>query len=556
MKHTLRSVLALALMAAMLFSSQAFAAYETLEYGSRGPEVLKLQQTLLQLGFDPNGADGKFGRGTEKAVKNYQYSRGLTADGKAGNKTLTKLYAEAGNASSSGSSSSGSSSSAGSGSVTATNPNTLKYGDSGSRVTELQQNLKKLGYYSSSIDGKFGAGTQRAVVAFQKANGLTADGLAGSKTLELIAQKASGSTSSGSTSSGTTSSGSSSSGSASSSTSTYTRTLRQGYTGEDVKSVQTRLKALGYYDKTIDGVYGTGSIAAVKAFQKKNGLTADGLAGKKTFDRLFSSSAIANGSSSSSSSDSSTSTGYETLRPGATGTEVKKMQQALRNLNYLLSADGSYGGETVEAVKEFQRLNGLTADGVAGSKTLKVLYSGNAVKYSSSSSGSSGSSGTVSSSAGASAMGTFTGRNGQTIRLLHWQNEIKPNLRTGAKMTVYEPSSGISFTLYVMSRGRHADVEPLTADDTAKMMEAWGGKESWTPKTVYVGLPDGRWSMAVMHNVAHGSQTISGNNYDGQNCVHFLRDMSECEANDPDYGVTNQNALRKAWKAATGVLVE
>ena len=109
-------------------------------------------------------------------------------------------------------------------------------------------------------------------------------------------------------------------------------------------------------------------------------------------------------------------------------------------------------------------------------------------------------------------MGSFTGKNGKTIRLLHWQNEIKPNLKTGAHLSVYEPSSGISFTLYVMSRGRHADVEPLTADDTAKMMEAWGGKESWTPKTVYVGLPDGRWSMAVMHNVAHGSQTISGNN--------------------------------------------
>ena len=123
-------------------------------------------------------------------------------------------------------------------------------------------------------------------------------------------------------------------------------------------------------------------------------------------------------------------------------------------------------------------------------------------------------------------------------------------------MTVYEPNSGISFTLYVMSRGRHADVEPLTADDTAKMMQAWGGKETWTPKTVYIGLPDGRWTMAGMHNVAHGSQTISGNNFEGQNCVHFLRDMSECEANDPDYGVTNQNALRKAWKSATGVVVE
>ena len=545
MKQTLRSMLALALMISMLFSSQALAAYETLEYGSRGSDVLKLQQSLLQLGFDPNGADGKFGRGTEKAVKLYQQSRGLTADGKAGNKTLTKLYAELEGSSSSGNASSGSTSS---GSVTTTNPNTLKYGDSGSRVTELQQNLKKLGFYSSSVDGKFGAGTQRAVVSFQKKHGRSADGLAGKKTLELIEYEVSR------LSSGSSSSGSSSS-SSSSSSSGYTRTLRKGYTGEDVKSVQTRLKALGYYTGSIDGVYGTGSIEAVKAFQKKNGLTADGLAGKKTFDTLFSSSAIANGSSSSSSSgSSSSSTGYETLRPGMTGADVKKMQQELRSLGYPLSADGSYGNETVEAVEEFQRINGLSADGVAGSKTLALLYSGNAKKYSASSSGST--SGSVSSSAGSSAMGSFTGKNGKTIRLLHWQNEIKPNLKTGAHLSVYEPSSGISFTLYVMSRGRHADVEPLTSEDTANMMDAWGGKESWTPKMVYIGLPDGRWTMAVMHNVAHGTQVIGNNNFDGQNCVHFLRDMSECEANDPDYGVTNQNALRKAWKSATGVVVE
>ena len=87
-------------------------------------------------------------------------------------------------------------------------------------------------------------------------------------------------------------------------------------------------------------------------------------------------------------------------------------------------------------------------------------------------------------------------------------------------------------------------------------MNAWGGKEDWTPKDVYIGLPDGRWTLATMHNVAHGSQVISGNNFDGQNCVHFLRNMSECEANDPNYGVQNQNALRKAWKAATGVTVD
>ena len=542
--------LAALLTALMIFltSSAALAAYKTLEYGSRGSEVLELQKALLSLGFDPNGTDGKFGSGTRTAVKAYQKSRGLTVDGKAGNITLSLLYSEVDGSVSSGGTSSGSENE-----VTTTNPDTLKYGASGSRVSELQTNLKKLGYYTGSIDGKFGAGTKRAVIAFQSANKLTPDGLAGTKTLTLLSAMAS-SAGSGS------SSGSSSSGS--SSTSGLNRTLRRGYTGDDVIKVQNRLKALGYYTGKVDGVYGLGSMAAVKAFQEKHGLGADGLAGTKTFAVLFSDSAVAAGGSSSGSSSSGSSSSssdvYPRLEEGSKGDEVRAMQRALKNLNYPLDVDGSFGPATKAAVKLFQGTNGLTADGVAGSATLSLLYSGNAKAYtgSSSSGSSTPSGGTVASDAGAGAMGSFTGRNGKKIQLLHWLDEIKPSLKTGQNLQVYEPDSGISFTLYVMSRGRHADVEPLTADDTEKMMNAWGGKESWTPKDVYIGLPDGRWTLATMHNVAHGSQVISGNNYDGQNCVHFLRDMSECIDKDPDYGVQNQAARRKAWKAATGVTVD
>lgn len=554
MKKTvlLRRAAALA-MAVLLLMSQpaALAAYKTLEYGSRGSSVMELQKALLSLGFDPKGTDGKFGSGTREAVKAYQKSRGLTADGKAGNITLSLLYSEADGSGSS-------SSSAGSDEATSTNPNTLKYGSTGSRVSEMQTNLKKLGYYTGSVDGKFGAGTKRAVIAFQSANNLTPDGLAGSQTLALLNVLAAGAGSGSSSSSGSSPSGSSSSASG------FTRTLRRGYTGDDVVKVQNRLKELGYYDKSVDGVYGLGSMAAVQAFQEKNGLTADGLAGSKTFEKLFSSSAIAAGSGSSSSSgstsgSSSSSTTYPRLDEGSEGEEVRAMQRALKSLNYPLEVDGSFGPTTKAAVKLFQGANGLTADGVAGQATLSLLYSGNAKAYSgsSSSSGSSApSGGTVASNAGAGSMGSFTGRNGERIQLLHWFNEVKTSLKTGQNLKVYDPDTGISFTLYVMSRGRHADVEPLTADDTAKMMNAWGGKEDWTPKDVYVKLPDGRWTLAAMHNVAHGSQTISGNNYNGQNCVHFLRDMSECEKNDPNYGVQNQNAIRKAWKSATGVTVD
>ena len=520
MKASLRALsfrmLALALILTLLAAPAALAAtkYTTLEFGSRGSDVLKLQKALLELGFNPNGTDGKFGRGTETAVKAYQAARGLEVDGKAGTKTLTMLYGET---------------DGGDGSITVpvtTNPNTLKYGDSGSRVTEMQTALVKLGYNTNGVDGRFGAGTQRAVISFQKDNGLEADGLAGTKTLELLYKKADGTSSS----------------SGSGTSSGLTRTLRRGYTGDDVVTVQQRLKELGYYTGSIDGVYGSGSIAAATAFQKNNGLKVDGLTGQSTYAALFSSSAVAAGSSGSSSSSGA----YVKLKSGDKGTEVKKLQQALKDLGYNVSADGTYGPITVAAVTAFQKLNGLDDDGIAGAKTQTVLYSGNAKRYDSSSNSGSSSGST----------GTTVAPNGATIQLLHWFNDVKPTLKNGQNLIAYDPETGISWTLRIMSRGNHADVEPLTAADTAAMFEAFGNKESWGPKVVYVKLPDGRWSIASTHNVAHGGQTISGNNFDGQNCVHFLRDMDECKQNDPDYGVQNQNAIRNAWKKLTGITVD
>jgi len=66
-----------------------------LKRGSSGPDVLTLQSTLKQLGFDPNGVDGKFGPGTEAAVIAFQKSKGLTPDGIVGPNTMAALQANA-----------------------------------------------------------------------------------------------------------------------------------------------------------------------------------------------------------------------------------------------------------------------------------------------------------------------------------------------------------------------------------------------------------------------------------------------------------------------------
>ena len=62
--------------------------------------------------------------------------------------------------------------------------------------------------------------------------------------------------------------------------------LKQGSKGGEVKEVQRRLKLWGYYQGSVDGVFGAGTRSAVIAFQKKNGLTADGVVGKSTYKAL------------------------------------------------------------------------------------------------------------------------------------------------------------------------------------------------------------------------------------------------------------------------------
>ena len=65
-----------------------------------------------------------------------------------------------------------------------------------------------------------------------------------------------------------------------------TAVLRQGASGGEGKEVQRRLKQWGYYNGAVDGIYGKGTIEAVKKFQRKNGLTADGITGRSTFEAL------------------------------------------------------------------------------------------------------------------------------------------------------------------------------------------------------------------------------------------------------------------------------
>lgn len=353
-------------------------------------------------------------------------------------------------------------------------------------------------------------------------------------------------------------------------------TLYNGSRGEEVRELQQALIDLGFLKGTADGVFGNKTEIAVRNFQKKNKLSVDGLAGKKTLQLILTkaqaknkkatatpvptsapktSSASSKSSSSSSGSQESSSLfgTYVTIRFGDTGDRVKTLQRALITLGYLGgSADGVYGKQTRKAVTAFQRHEKLEADGVAGKKTLKAVQT---------SLSSGGSKQTASPSPTATPAPTPVKDDGDlnprisapaNVQLLHWFNDVKPSISGGQKLLVYDPASGLSWTLRVMSRGRHCDAEPLTAQDTRTMVAAFGGVNTWKQKAVYVRLPDGRWTLASTHDMPHMTGSVKNNNFDGHLCVHFLRDMDETQKNDPKYGVANQNTIRTYWKRLTG----
>ena len=158
--------------------------------------------------------------------------------------------------------------------VAVPNSPTLKTGDNNNDVATLQTRLNELGYNCGEVDGVFGAKTRAAVIAFQKANNLSVDGVVGPQTWAAL--------------------GTGSyvyytpvaSVSVSAAAAVSHPTLRRGSTGDAVKALQSALNALGYNCGEVDGVFGAKTEAGVRAYQTAMGLQADGVVGPLTWAKL------------------------------------------------------------------------------------------------------------------------------------------------------------------------------------------------------------------------------------------------------------------------------
>ena len=256
----------------------------------------------------------------------------------------------------------------------------LRQGDSGTAVFTLQRQLNRITkdypfLGKLTVDGVFGSRMAATVRAFQKQFNLTADGVVGRQTWYKISyiyvsvKDLAELTSEGEVSSGTLSDG------------TWGGTvLRTGSTGSAVEQLQFWLNTLAQYESsipslTVDGVYGTGTANAVRAFQRKYGLTVDGVVGRATWTEVYD-------QFRSIQSDNGTPNAYPgtALREGSSGQNVRLVQFWLKIARTVypslsnVTVDGRFGSATAAAVRRFQTYFGLTSDGVVGRTTWNKLY--------------------------------------------------------------------------------------------------------------------------------------------------------------------------------------
>ena len=225
-------------------------------------------------------------------------------------------------------------------------------GNSHANVAAVQTRLSTLGYYTSTVDGAWGSRTSAAVKKFQTAYGLKADGVAGGATESALGLSL-----------------------------PITGGITKGKTDFNVAAVQARLKTLGYYRSTVDGMWGKGTLTAVMRYQSDGGLAVDGVVGGGTARMLGI-------------------TLYNVEKSGGivkgkTAENIRKLQTALKSIGYYNSTvDGAWGRRTMCAVMSYQSDHGLTVDGVVGSATEKAL----GITLGTGSSGGTGSTGNVSES--------------------------------------------------------------------------------------------------------------------------------------------------------------
>ncbi|QSJ19914.1 peptidoglycan-binding protein [Nostoc sp. UHCC 0702] len=280
--------------------------------GSSGTEVANIQRCLKKLGYFNGSVTGKFATLTQKSVIRFQQAKGLTADGVVGSSTQQALQQACYPRTASGNTNS-----------------TLRLGSTGAAVSRLQRNLQQLRYFNGPNTGYFGPETQQAVIRFQQAVGIRADGIVSTRTQQAI--------------------------SSSLGVGGEYPVLSEGSSGPAVTRLQQRLRQLGYFYPNPTGNFKRITRDAVIAFQRNSGIPTTGVVNQQTWDALL---------------------GYSQVpdRGNISTQQVRDLQQYLRDLGYFnTDPTGTVGPLTRDAIARFQRDNNLYADGNADIQLLETV---------------------------------------------------------------------------------------------------------------------------------------------------------------------------------------
>ena len=346
--------------------------------------VRAMQNRLNELGFMTGGSSGSYWGETQKAVKAFLDAVGLPGDGLTASPTMLEmLYAsDAPHASSAPAvietttpdpsataAPTDTTAPGNAGSATATPApteapvsNVLIYGmENNAAVKTMQTRLRELGFFNSSPTGNYYSVTASAVEAFQKAAGLTVNGKTASIEMQKLLYSASAP-------------------SAYSQVATYTELRLKMENNDQVRLMQRRLAALGYFNaQYVTGNYLILTARAVAEFQKAAGLPVNGnVATVETLKALYANTAPTYGTTTPpTTAPTSTVNPYSDLVFGSKGSGVRAMQTRLIELGYLNDvADGVYGRNTGNAVSAFQAAVHLAQNGnVASAEMQAILFS-------------------------------------------------------------------------------------------------------------------------------------------------------------------------------------
>ena len=273
--------------------------------------VRAAQRRLIELGLLSGGADGVLGPKTGDALRTYQAQNGLDATGHLDEATLECL---------------------------------TRVDKSALTAKDVQQRLIDLGYLQGVADGVVGPRSVAALKAFQKLNGLKADGKADAQTLEALYAATAVA---------------------------LPDTLSQGSKGEAVGRLQKKLIQLGFFEGSPDESYGQSTASAVAAFQRHliaqghgDEIADDGTASPMTQYCLY---------------DDEYSSYLRDVTPGQSDSEALRIERRLNQLGYTdLPADDVLDDNTVDALTLFKAQAGFETPGVADKETIDALFAANA----------------------------------------------------------------------------------------------------------------------------------------------------------------------------------